>query len=245
MSEDSLYDFISHEIPTNRDYFNILQFMRFDYLSGASISQFISLTEEYWCDDLIDFNLWKAICRRVELPGDYDYASTRSKEVSRPLDERTQPDGIISCLSRGWGRNWPSQCIKITVKSVEAGKDRADAAEAIAQGGYFESKDKPNQWICWEFKTDTVRPTHYSLRSYAKSWRLEGSLDGVQWTEIDRRTDVDWDEDISRQSFAVFNSADCKFIRWTQTDKNTQGTDVLTLRGFELFGNMQEIPDEE
>jgi hypothetical protein len=245
MSEDSLYDFISHEIPTNRDYLNMLRFVRFDCLSGASISHFIPLSEDYW--NLIDLNLWKVICRRLQLPVEYDWKTsiTRSKEIFRPLDERTRPDGIISCLSRGWETLPPLEMLKITMKSVGDGKDREVAAAAITQGGYFKSKDKPNQWVCWEFKFDTLRPTHYSFTSSAKAWVLEGSLDGVQWTEIDRRTGIDWDEDRSRQSFQIFNSTDCNFIRLTQTDKNINGRDILWLRVFELVGRMWEGSREE
>jgi hypothetical protein len=52
-------------------------------------------------------------------------------------------------------------------------------------------EDKPGQWICLDFKTIRVGPTHYTTRAvhfdYLKSWAVDGSDDNVTRTEIDRR----------------------------------------------------------
>jgi hypothetical protein len=56
----------------------------------------------------------------------------------------------------------------------------------------------PNNWICYEFKTATVIPTHYTIRFFYKcndwmqsyrlnSWALEVSMDGVVWAEINHK----------------------------------------------------------
>jgi hypothetical protein len=58
---------------------------------------------------------------------------------------------------------------------------------------------EPNNWVCYDFGEKRVIPTHYTLRSSdgdigegsaIRSWLVATSLDGTQWTEIDRREDT-------------------------------------------------------
>jgi hypothetical protein len=74
-----------------------------------------------------------------------------------------------------------------------------------------------------------------------KSWLIESSLDGVTWTEIDRKTDnTDLKDTPYIASFAVENSAESRFVRLTQTGKNHQGKDWLGMVAFEFFGTLLE-----
>jgi hypothetical protein len=114
----------------------------------------------------------------------------------------------------------------------------------LASFSYFWSKDDPGQWLCWDFHEMCVRPTHYTIESASlKSWVVESSLDFVNWTEIDRRTD---NEDFKSNhfvpaSFTVSKSEDCRFIRLTQTGKGHDGRDDLAVSAFELFGALLEL----
>jgi hypothetical protein len=113
----------------------------------------------------------------------------------------------------------------------------------ISSDSYFDSKyDEPGQWICWDFRELRVRPTHYTIKSFSlTSWVVESSLDGEAWTEIDRKTDnTDFKKDWVAASFAVSDSAECRFIRLTQRGKNHQGNDWLDIRAFEFFGTLIE-----
>jgi hypothetical protein len=85
-----------------------------------------------------------------------------------------------------------------------------------------------------------IRPTHSTISLLSlQSWVVEISLDGVAWTEIDRKTDKDdfksgWGE----ASFAVSKSAECRFIRLSEIGKNHSGNDSLRIRAFEFFGTL-------
>jgi hypothetical protein len=167
------------------------------------------------------------------------------KEVEIPLREDESVHGIIWYLTRKHGGNVHEEgIVTITSKSV-VDDDLMNAlrnAAALVDDTGFQSKDEPGQWICWDFHKMRVRPTHYTIRSYLlKSWVVESSLDGVNWTEIDRKTDNDhfrvgW----SPVSYAVSNSADCRFIRLTQTGKTHGGQDWLCVSAFEVFGTLLE-----
>jgi hypothetical protein len=71
---------------------------------------------------------------------------------------------------------------------------------------------------------------------------VASSLDGEAWTEIDLKTgNVDFNSyGWATASFALSKSAECRFIRLTQTGKNHDGRDDLVIEAFEIFGTLLE-----
>jgi hypothetical protein len=137
----------------------------------------------------------------------------------------------------------------VTSKSVY--RDTQYPPDNVADFTYdtiFHSKDDPGQWVCWDFHEMRVRPTHYTIWGYwLKSWVVEGSLDGQNWTEIDRKmNNQDFKGREKTVSFTVSNPVECRFIRLTQTDKNWTGdyhsgrADQLHLGAVEFFGTLSE-----
>jgi hypothetical protein len=170
---------------------------------------------------------------------------TSPGKVEIPRKGEQSLAGIISYLTTKHGGHVHEKgIVTITSKSVDdrvskyALKYVADFTSEHA----FGSKNEPGQWICWDFREMRVSLTHYTLWTwYQKSWVVEGSLDGKSWTEIDRRTDnqvfkADW----TTASFAVSCSAECRFVRLTQTDARRNGDDYLDLRAVEFFGTLYE-----
>jgi hypothetical protein len=125
------------------------------------------------------------------------------------------------------------EIVTITYKSVY--NDNAKFAllniADLASTSYFYSKNEPAQWVCWDFHEMHVCPTHYTINSWElKSWVVESSLDGLNWTEIDRRTkNKDFKGGLKTASFAVSKSAECRFIRLTQTGKRHRGDNNLRI----------------
>ncbi len=63
-----------------------------------------------------------------------------------------------------------------------------------------------------------------ALMRMPKSWKLEGSMDGVHWVELDSRTNQSNWTDFEQRSFVPTNSRQSsKFFRLTFTDGNTPG----------------------
>jgi hypothetical protein len=86
-----------------------------------------------------------------------------------------------------------------------------------------------------------VRLAHYTIKAWGlKSWVVEGSLDGENWSLIDERTNrpgfVKW----NKVSYSVSNLVEWRFVRLTQTDKKHNGNDALTLGAVEFFGTLVE-----
>jgi uncharacterized coiled-coil protein SlyX len=167
------------------------------------------------------------------------------KETEFPLKDAKSLEGIISYLTRKHGGNVHDKgIVTITSKSVydddpgHAARNVADLTSELC----FLSKNKPGQWVCWDFHELRVRPTHYTIRSiYLKSWVVVSSLDGEAWTQIDRQADnEDFGDWWKTASFAVSKSAECRFVGLTQTGKNHIGRDSLAIRAFEFFGTLLE-----
>jgi hypothetical protein len=91
-----------------------------------------------------------------------------------------------------------------------------------------------------------VRLTHYSFHphsnnAYLRSWIVEGSLDGSNWSVLDRRENND---EVSSThpigTFTISQSNESRFLRFHQIGTNDDGSDWLILYPFELFGQLIE-----
>jgi hypothetical protein len=232
-SEDSLFSYIRSRICSDAESLDLLQFVRFKYLSSDCIFYFLS--------DLpssIDRRLWESISRRLIPP----------PELKFPLRNVKALDGIISYLTRKHGGNVHDKgIVTITSKSVASDhpsrpvRNVADFSKAFIANAFL-SQSEPDEWVCWDFHEMRVRRTHYAINSYLlKSWVVESSLDDEHWVEFDRKTDSN---DFARggrvASFAVATSADCRFIWLTQTGRNQHRNDCLLIAVFEVFGTLLE-----
>jgi hypothetical protein len=168
-------------------------------------------------------------------------------EVKFPLKEAKPLDGVISYLTRKLGGNVHDKgIVTITSKSVlDDPKYAARNVVDLTSDSAFCSQSEPGQWVCWDFRKMRARPTHYTVKCYSlKSWVVESSLDGKAWTEIDRKTDSeDFKAGWRTASFAVSKSAECRFIRLTQTGKRhsscfDETPDCLGIRAIEFFGTL-------
>jgi hypothetical protein len=163
------------------------------------------------------------------------------KAAEFPLQEANSLDGIIFYLTRKHGGNVHENGI-VTIPSKSVYKDKPsyaarNSADLTSESSFW-SKNEPGQWVCWDFHEMRVRPTRYTIKAfYLKSWVVEGSLEVEAWTDIDWKTE---NEEFYLATFAVSNSAECRFIRLTQTGMNRDGEDKLAILAFELFGTLLE-----
>jgi hypothetical protein len=146
-------------------------------------------------------------------------------------------DGIISYLTRTHGGNVHDKGV-VTITSKSPWKDKYSFevryVADLTSDSCFISGDGPDEWICWDFTKMRVRVTHYAYRAYfMSSWVIHGSLDGINWTEIDHRTDVEELGDSEVASFPVSSFGEFRFIRLT---KKGGSHSYLSMRAFEFFG---------
>jgi hypothetical protein len=254
-NEDSLLDFIC-SVGRGKEIVVLLRYLRIEYLSSDGIEVFINCLR----DLSIDAWLWDRVCRRLRLRvsgSDLDYSSIAmrrfvgksqrlEKTIHIQLNETKPLDGLISYLTRKHGGNVQEKGI-VTITSKSADKFNDDPRYALnsvanlTSGSFFRSENEPDEWVCWDFRKMRVRPTHYTIRSRGlRSWILEGSVDGERWTEVSRQTESRHFRDLASSWFPVSPTAEFRFIRLTQTDRNLWGNSSLALRAVEFFGSLAE-----
>jgi hypothetical protein len=166
-------------------------------------------------------------------------ARPANAEIQCPVQDGKSWDGIISYLTRTHDGNLGDKgIIKITSRTEHLCPCRN--LLDLASDAVFGSKDEPNQWVCWDFGRILVRATHYRVESaWMKSWSVEGSIDGVNWTELDQQqNNSDLEKEPYAMTFPVTKSMESHFIRLIQKDRNRGGRHFLILRAFEVFGSL-------
>jgi hypothetical protein len=148
--------------------------------------------------------------------------------------EDSRFDRIILFLTPPDGRNVSDCDIVSVTSSTVSGNCHAKNAADLRNPTLAHTNIEPNSWICYDFKKVEVNVSHYSLHSrvdhagdHLMNWKLEGSLDGKNWIELDVQNGC--------QSLNGINRL-IRFVRIRQHGKNTNGMDHLTLRKFEPFG---------
>ena len=159
-------------------------------------------------------------------------------------------DGIIAFLTREYGGNIVDQeIVKITARDGSGMKYIVDFNDVESN---YCSKNIPEPWFCIDFLKRRVVPSNYTFRSYAfggknyfhpKSWVVEISMDGKEWTVIDRRTDnQDLNGASKSKTFPVSREKtdECQYIRVRSEGPNHSGKYHLVCAGFEVFGTLYD-----
>jgi hypothetical protein len=182
----------------------------------------------------------------VTLSPELEEQSARlSPDILLPVKEADPPEGIISILTRKCGGNVHEKgIVTITSMSItDAGADGPNPANVVDLDS--DSDFWPGRWIQWDFHNMRVRLTHYTIKGWGlKSWVVEGSLDGENWTEIDNIKDNhDFDgQGVHKVSFYVSKDVECHCIQLTITGRRIiqKKNDNVGLVAVEFFGTLHE-----
>jgi hypothetical protein len=172
------------------------------------------------------------------------------------------PSGIIDYLTRRGGTKvWESGIVRITSSKPRkahedyAAKNVADVRNVYSSfwsAGHLSTASiahAPNNWICYDFVKMTIEPTAYAIRSAwmegrttgsnLKNWIVETSMDGQEWTAVDRQNENDQlDGSMKTATFSISRAEKCRFIRLTNIGRTWRGDDYLHLSAWEIFGTV-------
>ena len=180
----------------------------------------------------------------IELSGNvYQSCDSLAYNPARRLD------GIVCYLTKKHGANvHQSGVVNVTASSTSGRDSNPMHLTESEQFWTFSSNNAPESWVCYDFRALRVIPTSYSIRSsgagqggpHPKSWVLEVSEDGYNWTVFDSRQDNnDLNGPYLVQNFTIEGQPKrCRYVRLKQTGKNHAGTDQLTISAFEIFGSI-------
>jgi hypothetical protein len=243
-SEDNLSQFVKNQIEREESYSVLLEFVRFEYLSLASIHDFTTLISSSF--SILAPAIWGSLVPRLNLSVLPSPLISGRWQPPTILYEGRPLDGIISFLSREFGGSVHDQGVVEVLASgqhwPECGVSVVADFKSDLKG--FATANSKNSWICFDFKTAFIRPTHYSIRTRTdddchqpRSWVLEGSNDNKEWIILDTRQD---NQELTGtgcvKTFSVENVATVRWLRIRQTGPNKNGNHYLILKSLEFFG---------
>lgn len=227
----------------------LLRYVLCENLNDSELAEYLQALD---FDD-VNGEVWDSICRRLTLSSSETNTSVQSRyhtgsPTYKPYKEYPF-DGILAYLNSLSGGNANEKnVVKITSSSViNSSMSCPSNILNYDSNDYFHSKTAENSWISLDFKQKRVLLSHYTLKSYEgqvndshlKSWVIEGSNDGVNWTELDRREDNnELNGKFKAKTFKCQRIMESRRIRLRQIGKNHAGNDILTLCGLELFGTL-------
>jgi hypothetical protein len=175
---------------------------------------------------------------------------TRRNEFALPVRSGAPLDGIIAFITKKCNGNVHEKgVVEVIGKAYNAIPNNAAKKVAdLTSNSNFYSVDEPDQSVCYDFRKLRIKPTHYTIRSACdgyvdysnlKSWVIEVSDDGREWTEIDRReNNNELNAKNVIKTFQVQKSVECRFFRLRQIDKNHRGYHHIVISSFEVFGTL-------
>ena len=246
-NEDQLFDFIVSLYEEDESKFSLFNQVFFDNLSVDRVRRFC----EFSCDVFLKFDcqLWSRLSERLCL--DVKSCDRENRYlVGKKFEYKSGGEmrGIIDYLSTKCGGNVHDKgVVEVTGKHC-VDNDPSHAYKNVADleaNSYFYSNNSGNAIVCYKFKNMTIIPTGYAIRSrynggvnyfHWKSWVIEVSKDGSEWTQIDSQTNNnDLNNQDIRKAFSVTNSIECNRIRIRQTGPS-HSDNYITFSGFEIFG---------
>jgi hypothetical protein len=247
VSEDNLYEFVKSLVLRDESYSILLEFVRFEYLSLDSIRDFTQLISDSF--SLLTPSIWGSLIHRLNVSvspspiiSDRYYIDSVRFCEDRPLD------GIVSLLTRTFRGNIHDLGVVTVSASSQQCSDCGVAVLVDFSSGLrgFATLNQPDSWICIDFKTRCINPTHYSVRTrtdgdscHPRSWILEGSNDGETWIPLDSREN---NRELSGlgcvKTFSTANPRFVRSIRIRQTGYCSASNDHLVFKSLEFFGSL-------
>ena len=193
--EDWLFDIVLDLYENDSSYSKLFSMILFTNLSTASIDKFI---KRFSLDD-IDQEIWHSFCKRL-LPDENDRdISGRYLQSFKEytLETGHEFEGIMNHLTKETGGNiHDNGTIEITSNSIDSNfypKNLVDYKST----NFYQSKEEPNPFICFDFKDRGIQLSGYSIGSgsndqndqHLRNWVVEVSNDGQNYEEVDRHSD--------------------------------------------------------
>jgi hypothetical protein len=242
-SEDWFLDLI---LGFGSDYRELLYSVHFEFLGSFSINRFFDSIS--YSD--VDERLWLKVVNRARhdiLSNSDDIPLQRFIGCFQSTDSPF--NGLIHHFTTICGGNVHERGV-VEITSSSNGYNKCWQVADHNWTNYWTTTSSPNSWIQFDFKNRNVSLTHYTLKSdgegnhHLLEWTIAGSREGALWDPIDCRKTQDLNGNYITKTFALSVSSTgtpfYRYIRLTQTGKNSSNYDNLLLAAVEFFGRMTD-----
>lgn len=244
--EDELINFINFLYKFDSKYSILYEHINFLNVTEKSILNFIEIFD---MNDMTG-EIWSKICVLINKMTKKSKRKQK-KSIQISFNGSNELSGILKYIRNFVNKKIENE-INITSLTCQTTNDEYYIPQNIA---YFDNKKAfwsndttPNNWICIDFKSRRVIPTHYTIKTYGiapnrhpRIWVVEGSKDNQNWTVLDEEKDCPYTKksnsihtfEIKQQKEKEF-----QFIRLRSTGKDWAGTNYLIIDSFELYGTL-------
>jgi hypothetical protein len=247
-SEDSFFDFVKREIDRrDNDAVDLLSYVDLLCISSDRMEKFLEVVEAKG----LTGGIWASICNRLKSCAAHPLLRSSVHQIGRRLQPGTDPfDGVFALLTRMTGSNCAvSGGIGVRALKTHSGNlNTLFEGNQVGRGSFWVHSNVKDGWLEIDFLGRRLAITHYTLRSEGlRTWTIEGSNDGSNWTVIDSRT--------NDETFHGHGPIDARFechddsvygfrlIRLCQKGLHWSGqTYTFLLARIEMFGWLVDTP---
>ena len=251
--ENSLVDFIVQHCDEYEAYYCLFRYVELQYLDDCHLNVYLNRVYP----EHLDEGIWSCICHclrgqfeskslPVSLRGNR-FAKSAPCGETYSFVEGSPFKGIMPHLREECGGNIHEKGV-VTITESRHERNQPCQVTDYDWSDYWHTSNSPNSWICFDFEEKRVELTGYSLKSmpaisycsHPIQWVIEGSNDGSNWREVDRRNTQDLNgKSIVKTYFCEDTKSErFRFIKLRQTGKDAQGYNYLALSGIEFFGTL-------
>lgn len=249
-SENQLLNFINKFYLNDSQYFILYEYVYFINVESHKMSEFLDI-----CDvNYFTSEIWEKLKQRLKeeiktsniKPERYN--NKRKPDKSFEFNSNNPFNGILNYFVTKNNGNI-SNDVNITASSVET-NDRlpTNVVQYNQNRDCFYSKNKPNDWLCFDFKEHKIVLTNYTIKSgpfqannyHPRSWVIEASNDNVSWETLDTKNDCSsLNGNSITHTFPISNQnkKEFRYIRYRQS-KNWAKNDYIMIHSFELYGDL-------
>lgn len=247
--EDELLQFCIEIYKSDRKFFNVFEFVKFENVSSNKMKEFIEI---YNIEDLTA-GVWQELSERLksEIKKERNNNEVNNRYINNKIvfSDKNTFSGIIDHLMKKSSGKIENE-LNITASSISNSQFQPQNVILFEdQSKFFCSNSDHPSWICFDFKDHQVIVTSYTIRTsvngYAngnqpKTWLIEGSNDQNSWEILDEENNCNLlqGKDKSRtHTFQIKKNNDRKYryIRMKQTE-NWANYNNLFIDSFEIYG---------
>jgi hypothetical protein len=177
--------------------------------------------------------------------------------VPQPQAAGIVPRGIVHWLASTSGRStWKNPVGMGIMNATGSSLERGSVSNLLDENALeLWTQNVPASYFCIDFMRYRVTPLAYALRhghnhkrDYLRNWDFQGSNDGKLWTTLRRHSNDDsLNGPFDVKVFALLTppAVPYQFFRIIQTGHNSSGNNFLVLSGFEVFGELWDVPSSD
>jgi hypothetical protein len=249
-SDDNLCVEILKKTESDLNYFSLLSFVRFEYVSSDVILKVICFIDSSF--ELFNYSIWSAFHNRILQPISIEVDIQNDlfgPTVNCPFRTDSPFSGIIAHLTVICGGNvHDHDVVKITSNRTRVDVHYPKNVADFGSNEGFWSDEVIGQWLSYDFGNRRVSVTGYSIRSHEQeydahphNWVLEGSNDGSEWIKLDsQENNTELDGALRVATFKVQRCEPVRMIRIRSTGLSIRGWYYLGFSAFEVFGMLHE-----